>query len=342
MIIALAVAGALVLAELPLGALGAGQATDGAVGIVYADEAATGGAVAPVGIASAVVSAVKPVAYNGKQQMPKPAVTLAGKTLALGTDYTLSYKNNKLPGTATIIVTAKGGAYTGQKTANFKIIIKAPKAPKAKVIGKNLKQIKFSWKRVSGASGYKLYYASNKSLTKAKRGKTLKGGKRTSFEIDHPYYKRNYYFKVRAYKTIKGKKYYSDYTEVRLLRTKNLKWVLVDLSKQKTYCKLGKKTKKTYVISSGRSATPTVRGTYYIYLKRKIHTMVGYENGRKIYETPNVRWICYFVGAYAFHATYWHNNFGHPMSHGCVNMRTNEAKWLYKWAPMGTKVKVQR
>ena len=41
------------------------------------------------------------------------------------------------------------------------------------------------------------------------------------------------------------------------------------------------------------------------------------------------------------HGTYWHNNFGHPMSHGCVNMTNEDAKWLYEWAPRGTLVLVQ-
>ena len=41
-----------------------------------------------------------------------------------------------------------------------------------------------------------------------------------------------------------------------------------------------------------------------------------------------------------FHGTYWHSNFGYPMSHGCINMITEDAKWLYDWAPIGTEVEV--
>jgi lipoprotein-anchoring transpeptidase ErfK/SrfK len=48
----------------------------------------------------------------------------------------------------------------------------------------------------------------------------------------------------------------------------------------------------------------------------------------------------YFYGAYAIHGAYWHNNFGVPMSHGCVNMRSNESQMLYEWAPAGTEVYV--
>jgi L,D-transpeptidase catalytic domain len=51
------------------------------------------------------------------------------------------------------------------------------------------------------------------------------------------------------------------------------------------------------------------------------------------YELPGVPWTCFFTEhGHAFHGTYWHQNFGTPMSHGCINMRTEEAKWLFLWA----------
>ena len=60
------------------------------------------------------------------------------------------------------------------------------------------------------------------------------------------------------------------------------------------------------------------------------------------YNLPNVPWTMYFHGGYAIHGTYWHNNFGRPMSHGCVNMKTPEAKILFQWAPKGTLVVVHK
>lgn len=305
----------------------------------YAD-----GAPVATDIASAEVTAIPPKTYTGKAIKPIPAVYIAGAALVAGRDFSLAYENNKLPGTATVTLTGipAAGCY-GQKTVTFRIVIKTPALLKAKVTGKDLRQITFSWKKVAGATGYRIYYAKNAAMTKDKKTKTLEGAGTTSFSIDHPYYKRNYYVRVRAYQTIRGENYYSDTTATVKLTTKNLKWILVDLSKQRTYCKLGKKTKKKYTISSGKSATPTIKGTFYIYMKRQLHTMVGIDHrtGKELYRQPNVRWISYFRGGYAFHATYWHNNFGRPMSHGCVNMRTKDAKWLYKWAPMGTKVVVR-
>ena len=56
------------------------------------------------------------------------------------------------------------------------------------------------------------------------------------------------------------------------------------------------------------------------------------------YSTPNVRWPMYFNGGQAFHGVYWHNNYGHTMSHGCVGMPEWRAQWIYNWAPAGTDV----
>ena len=51
------------------------------------------------------------------------------------------------------------------------------------------------------------------------------------------------------------------------------------------------------------------------------------------YELPGVPWVSFFhKDGYAFHGTYWHDNFGRKMSHGCVNMQNAAAKWLYRWS----------
>ena len=58
------------------------------------------------------------------------------------------------------------------------------------------------------------------------------------------------------------------------------------------------------------------------------------------YDLPDVPFSMFFYKGYAIHGTYWHNNFGTPMSHGCVNMNTNDAAWIYSNAPVGTYVRV--
>lgn len=88
-------------------------------------------------------------------------------------------------------------------------------------------------------------------------------------------------------------------------------------------------------VSTGTSATPTVTGRFSVGTKYTAQHMSG-----PGYSLPGVPWVMYFYGGYAIHGTYWHNNFGTPMSHGCVNMRTDEAAFLYNWAPPGTEVYV--
>jgi lipoprotein-anchoring transpeptidase ErfK/SrfK len=81
---------------------------------------------------------------------------------------------------------------------------------------------------------------------------------------------------------------------------------------------------------------PTPVGRYRIYVKYVSTLMRG-----PGYYLPNVPYTMYFYGGYGLHGTYWHNNFGRPMSHGCVNLPTAEAKWFFDWAPVGTPVIVK-
>lgn len=115
------------------------------------------------------------------------------------------------------------------------------------------------------------------------------------------------------------------------------KWIEVDLSEQRLYAHEGQKTVFTAVVSTGRRYTPTVTGRFKIYAKYRSAPMSG-----PGYYLPNVPYTMYFYKGYAIHGTYWHSNFGTPMSHGCVNMKTSEAMWLYNWAPKGTLVVVHK
>jgi lipoprotein-anchoring transpeptidase ErfK/SrfK len=91
----------------------------------------------------------------------------------------------------------------------------------------------------------------------------------------------------------------------------------------------------SYLVSTGVPAFPTVLGQYHIYVKYEYTDMAG-----PGYYLPDVPYTMYFYRGYGIHGTYWHNNFGTPMSHGCVNMRTPDARWMFYWAPLGTLVNV--
>jgi LysM repeat protein len=114
------------------------------------------------------------------------------------------------------------------------------------------------------------------------------------------------------------------------------KSIVVDLSDQTAYAYEDGRLVHSTLGSTGLPGSPTVLGDYNIYVKYDATLMVG-----PGYYLPDVPWTMYFYEGYGIHGTYWHHNWGHPMSHGCVNLPTEEAKWFYDWAPVGTPVHVQ-
>jgi lipoprotein-anchoring transpeptidase ErfK/SrfK len=112
-------------------------------------------------------------------------------------------------------------------------------------------------------------------------------------------------------------------------------WIDVNLSQQMLYAYEGDTIVASFLVSTGVPAFPTVTGQYHIYIKFVSTLMAG--DG---YYLPNVPYTMYFYKGYGIHGTYWHNNFGHPMSHGCVNMYTPDAEWMFYWASVGTLVNI--
>lgn len=96
-------------------------------------------------------------------------------------------------------------------------------------------------------------------------------------------------------------------------------------------------------ISTGLELTPTPRGFFTIYRKSPTRYMQGPVPGitDQEYDVPGVPWDMYFTEqGGAIHGAYWHDHFGEPWSHGCVNLPPEKAKELYEWAPIGTSVYV--
>jgi lipoprotein-anchoring transpeptidase ErfK/SrfK len=114
------------------------------------------------------------------------------------------------------------------------------------------------------------------------------------------------------------------------------RWIEVILSQQRLIAHDGSSIFMNTLISSGTARYPTVRGTFSIRVKYRSAPMSG-----PGYYLPAVPHTMYFYGGYAIHGAYWHNNFGHPMSHGCINMRLADAAALFNWASVGTKVVVR-
>ncbi|MHB1294813.1 MAG: L,D-transpeptidase family protein [Anaerolineae bacterium] len=105
------------------------------------------------------------------------------------------------------------------------------------------------------------------------------------------------------------------------------KWIEVDLSEQMLWAYEGDKLVFSTDVSTGKENTPTVQGRFRITRKYEAQLMSG-----PGYYLPNVPYVMYFYGNFALHGAYWHDKWGTPTSHGCVNLRIEDAKWLYEWA----------
>ncbi len=114
------------------------------------------------------------------------------------------------------------------------------------------------------------------------------------------------------------------------------RWIEVNLAKQRLIAWENGRVVYSSRISSGKSATPTRRGVFSIQRKYRAKTMRG-----RGYVAPNVPYTMFYSGGYAIHGAYWHNRFGTPVSHGCVNLPVSASRRLYSWAGVGTKVVVR-
>lgn len=113
------------------------------------------------------------------------------------------------------------------------------------------------------------------------------------------------------------------------------KSIVVSTSQQRIYAYENGQMVHSHLTSTGLPETPTVLGTYSVYVKYRATDMSGDD-----YFLPQVPFTMYFYQGYGIHGTYWHNNFGRPMSHGCVNLPVEEAEWFFNWAEVGTPVQV--
>lgn len=114
-----------------------------------------------------------------------------------------------------------------------------------------------------------------------------------------------------------------------------VRWFDVDLSDQRMYAYEGDTLVRTFVVSTGTWQTPTLKGRFKVWIKLKSAPMSG-----PGYYLPNVPHIMYYDGDYGIHGAYWHNNFGVPMSHGCINLNLTDAEWAYNFASVGTVVNI--
>lgn len=113
------------------------------------------------------------------------------------------------------------------------------------------------------------------------------------------------------------------------------RWIDVDVTNQIVAAYEGAELVEAFVVSTGTWRHPTVLGQFRVYVKLESTPMAG-----PGYYLPGVPFTMYFYRGYALHGTYWHSNFGTPMSHGCVNLSIPDSEWLFNFASEGTLVNV--
>jgi lipoprotein-anchoring transpeptidase ErfK/SrfK len=114
-----------------------------------------------------------------------------------------------------------------------------------------------------------------------------------------------------------------------------VRWIDVDLSEQTLTAYENGVVVRTTLVSTGLPGTPTPTGQFRIWIKFRTDDMEG-----PGYYIEDVPYVMYFYKGFGLHGVTWHGNFGHPMSHGCVNLPTEEAEWLFGWADVGTLVNI--
>ena len=163
----------------------------------------------------ATVSGISTKAFTGKNITQSITVKYNGKTLKKGTDYTVSYSNNKSIGTATVKIAGKG-SYTGTITKTFKI---NPAKQEIQKLKAKSKAFFVDWAQKGSATGYEIQYATNSKFTSAKKV-TITNDKTDKATVSKLSGKKKYYVRVRSYTTVKGTKYYGAWSASKSVTTK--------------------------------------------------------------------------------------------------------------------------
>ena len=163
----------------------------------------------------ATVSGISTKAFTGKNITQSITVKYNGKTLKKGTDYTVSYSNNKKIGTATVKIAGKG-SYTGTVIKTFKI---NPAKQEIQKLTAKSKAFFVDWAQKGSATGYEIQYATNSKFTSAKKV-TITNKKTDKTTVSKLSGKKKYYVRVRSYTTVKGTKYYGAWSASKSVTTK--------------------------------------------------------------------------------------------------------------------------
>jgi hypothetical protein len=185
---------------------------------------------------------------------------------------------------------------------------------------------------------------------------TVTGSSTATSSVERTWYKIGFDEWIRYPDRLETDSWYVLSDHVRLIKSqneaavgkgvmpKNDKKIIVDRSEQKLYAYEGDVLFMKQTISTGKEGNATPRGTFSVYRKTPSRYMQGPLPGisAQEYDLPGVPWVMYFTEqGGAIHGAYWHDKFGQPWSHGCVNLPVEQAEKLYDWADIGTAVVVR-
>lgn len=177
--------------------------------------------------------------------------------------------------------------------------------------------------------GYRIYYGSTHWV---KRVIVQRDEKSIWYEIYDSYLKRSYYVPSHDMRLVPNDELTTLSPEV----PDDQKRIVVDLTTQMVTAFEGENMVFSQRCASGVRGTETPKGEFRTYHKGPSVHMTNEGDAVEedhIYSLPGVPWCAFFTGAgNAFHGAYWHNDYGQPRSHGCVNLPSEAAKFLYRWS----------
>ena len=183
---------------------------------------------------------------------------------------------------------------------------------------------------------YRLYYSSTHWVFSAKEGPDGMPW----YEIRDGLVDLSYYVPVEHLRPVTA----DELTPIHADVSPSLKRIEISIDFQKLMAYEGSDLVREMTVSTGvpylssdpdAIPTDTPKGNFKIHAKRpSVHMGDGtLRSDAEAYELPGVPWVSYFEAStgVAIHGTYWHHNFGTVMSHGCINMQSEDAKWIYRW-----------
>jgi lipoprotein-anchoring transpeptidase ErfK/SrfK len=184
------------------------------------------------------------------------------------------------------------------------------------------------WKPASNSTfAYRFYYGSTHWIN----GVSQDVGRRKWYRVLDDKFTNSYYAPAEAFRQIP----LAELVPISPSVPPGEKRIEVNLSQQWMQCYEGDQLVFTSRISSGRQFDQqpywTPQGEFKTFRKRASRHMTS-GNLAAGYDLPGVPWVAYItLNGVSFHGTYWHNDFGVPRSHGCINLASGAAKWLYRW-----------